>query len=72
MIAGFQPNVFLQTALGLVLCPQKVGVIWLWSTSSALVLGPNTMGAQFDHVLFLLIIVQQKNYVPSKDKIVIL
>ena len=72
VIAGFQPNVFLQTALGIVLCPQKAGVIWLLSASSALVLGPNTMGTQFDHVLFLLIIVQQKNYIPSKDKIIIL
>ena len=37
-----------------------------------LVLGRNTVWAMFDHVLFLLIILEQKNHIPSKDKIIIL
>ena len=53
-------------------CATEGWVIWLLHTSSELILGQNTVWATFDHVLLLLIILEQKNHIPSKDKIIIL
>lgn len=53
-------------------CATEGWVIWLLHTSSELILGQNTVWATFDRVLLLFIILEQKNHIPSKDKIVIL
>lgn len=46
--------------------PQKVVVLWLPKATSALILEPNAMEATFDHVLLLLMVLQQQKYVSSE------
>lgn len=53
---GLEPNILLWPCF----VPQKVGVLWLPSASSALLLGPNIMGAKCKHGLLLLLMLQER------------